>query len=375
VARLLKFAVGLCLLLAAPPTVARADDAQLKEQVRTVILAADKLCQWKRWPLDKAPSTRPSEDEYLRAIQPVLEMGRPALPALRELAEDTELTPFQRRLAEILPSRIEQPERFAAVARILQPVRRKLPLRSGVVLHDLSYPYDTSEPPQQIIHPDERKVIARYQDAREKVVQVINKYYLIPEGAPPSAERSSGEEALAFQTELFEIQKTYNISSADWRVVLGQVRIDATYLLPMEELAMRPFPLTWKTSFLSKVIQVGDVSSSPVVGEMLRRAFGSHMLSIHELRTLGWQIAAFFAGRPSRVALVEVSETIAAERKMRPQERYGFVSQVVPQLSRSAKWEALLREMESRGQMLEHVRRVRKEIELFRTTTRPADRP
>jgi hypothetical protein len=138
----------------------------------------------------------------------------------------------------------------------------------------------------------------------------------------------------------------------------------------MEEVAMRPFPLNWKTYFLSNVIQVGDVSSSAVVGEMLRRAFDSD-LSIRELRTLGGQIADFFAARPSRVALLEVSETIAAERKMRPEERYGFASQVGARLSRSAKWEALLREMESRGQMLEHARRVRKEMEPFRTTSRP----
>ncbi|MFQ6132652.1 MAG: hypothetical protein ACE5R4_11490 [Armatimonadota bacterium] len=82
-------------------------DLTLDSVVGTIKAATDACRQAKSAPIWQYV---PGEDEYARAVGPLLEAGAGALPLLHRLAQDEGLDPVERRVAQIVATRIGQPQ-------------------------------------------------------------------------------------------------------------------------------------------------------------------------------------------------------------------------------------------------------------------------
>lgn len=366
-------------LHAGPPTSAPApmDAGKIKE----VVQAAAKLCRWVDWPSRKMLPRRPSEDPYLQAIRPVTEMGKAALPVLREMAGDEKLTPYERRVAELLASRIQNPQPFAEMDRRLH---NPIPVRPGVhpperfgrpYIH-----YIPEFPSVHMLHPKHQKIIKRYPQAW-KQMQAAYRHTITAK--PDSKRRITTEDCARLDKIRAKIQSEHSIPNKDFPLLMYIKGVSPKYLLAWEEAAIRPLPRKWKMRFIMDLTETADIASAPVLGELCRQALGFVSMSFKERRSVVEQIARAFGTMPSRATLLEVSEILQVEQKLDRNSLRDFGPSVGISLAKSEKWNVLLAKLASEKEMAGHVQRVRAVMEPYvkylkqkaaSATTRPASR-
>ena len=353
------------------------------EKVKSVVLSAARICRWVRWPREKAPATQPSQDVYLRTIQPVIEMGPSALPVLQELAKSPELSRFQRRIAEILAARVEHPEPFRKVDKMLHnPFRIRPP---SVVPHTHagfpSIPYSTDYGSEDMVHPDARKIVIRYGKALAEIRSLHQKYSVVKDLKPDSNRPLTSEEMRQYSNETAAIRAKYKIPWEDWVKFTGPKAVAPEYLLAWEEAAIRPLPRSWKMQFIMGLTETADEASVPILGELCRQ-MTTFSMPFSERRTVARRIARAFGRMPCKATLLEMSEILQVEQKLERKYWREFTSIVGIVLAESEKWNELLTKLASEKEMAEHVRRVRALMEPYveylkqkaaSATTRPAN--
>ncbi len=308
--------------------------------------------------------------DYLDIIEPVLQMGERALPALDKLTEDDGLTAFQRRLAWLIHSRINTPHVFRVFDEVLET-------------------YHVSAPPPPLSHPpvgarrinvellpeDIRQIARGHEEIIAKGEEMISDHMVptpVHKRLPDTiAGRRLDRESYA---EALENLLREEIDNKEHRSKIIELitppmlrRTAAEYLPAWEESVIKTSDALKRLALMYDLIEQDHPDSILILGELARFAsrtdeqvFSDVSVSPEVLRRIMTKACEKWSGQ---VVLREIVKTVEFERK-HPEAR-NYSRSMLSLVSRRENWRSFLEEAvrSDRPQVAEDAKMVKELVE------------
>jgi len=318
-----------CLFFSHAASASENNEADRKgDMIRKIVIEAADNVSWD-----------PEEQrDYLEIIEPVLQMGERALPVLNKLGKNSGLTAFQRRIAQLIGHRIENPRAFSHMEEFLKTYVLYWPGR-----RDMRYAsIGSGKLKMEMLKLDLKKFVEEHKE-------VIANFQLYPEPRTVLC----GEKTEEFYNKFKELGVSEEESELLTLIIRRPVRfMSSGYLLPFEEAVVRILPpfegthikriqMQQRLAIMRDLMQFDEPHSATVLAELGRR------LSVTEKETKRRYFISFkgtlesmFENWPEEVVLREIVRTVEFERE-HPEARNHSRS-ILNRISRSEEWHTFL---------------------------------
>jgi hypothetical protein len=291
----------------------------------------------------------------------------------RALAASGGLDRLEARLATILASRVECPQHFQRVQpyyetdpdspmeKVIPPTRGQPRPKAGR-LKPLTL---------DLLHPDYRLAVADHPTLFAEIQQAVNEMWNGTRALPPGDDE--GWERLDDQCKarIARLEGKHGVPRETFMLLVEASgfllqhlpRLDPAYQFAWEEGLLRT-EWSMKPSFVRIVMSFDDVTSAPVLGEILRQALRREAAGgpISAVAFAWYESLDALTRRASPETLFELSETI---RLTEGEQQRQIERMIGGRLAQPQEWHDLLARLEGDSRSAEHVRRLQSAIQAY----------